>query len=96
MARTGNLSARGKRRRRVGRSWRVASWNVRSLVESEGPIATGAVTGKVAEDKNSSCYSTSLPPEDWRRSVAGDVVVRYGFLRGGWQFGLGLWSPCPG
>ena len=55
------------------------------------------VCGKVAEDKkNSSCYSTSLPPEDWRRSVAGDVVVRYGFLRGGWQFGLGLWPPCPG
>ena len=51
MARTGNLSARGKRRRRVGRSWRVASLNVRSLVESEGPIAMGAVTGKVAEDK---------------------------------------------
>ena len=51
MARTGNLSARGKRRRQVGRSWRVASWNVRSLVEGEGPIATGAVTGKVAEDK---------------------------------------------
>ena len=51
MARTGNLSARGKRRQRVGRSWHVASWNVRSLVESEGPIATGAVTGEVAEDK---------------------------------------------
>ena len=29
----------------------MASWNVRSLVESEGPVATASVTGRVAEDK---------------------------------------------
>ena len=29
----------------------MASWNVRSLVESERPVATAWVTGRVAEDK---------------------------------------------
>ena len=42
-------SARERRRR-----WDLlsaATWNVRSLVESEGPIETAAVTGRVSDDK---------------------------------------------
>ena len=30
----------------------VATWNVRSLVESEGPLSTASASGHVVEDRN--------------------------------------------
>ena len=39
------------RRRRLGTTLSVGSWNVRSVVESDGPVLAAAVRGIVSDDK---------------------------------------------
>ena len=52
MARRRRTSARVKWWKRKSQSVSVATWNVRSLVESEGPLSTASASGHVVEDRN--------------------------------------------
>ena len=52
MARRRRTSARVKWWKRKSQSVSVATWNVRSLVEIEGPLSTASSSGHVVEDGN--------------------------------------------